>query len=648
MRKNYYENSQMKKKIRTAGILRLAFCSLLSVVLFISPGCSSGTDDFVLTHKGQLMDGPVRGLDYVSGGEAGVTDENGMFTFERGENITFKLGSIPIGETVPVVSGLDQGDALPDVWVFTPRKLVSEAKNNQDPVVTNILRFLQTLDDDYSFSDGVDNAANGIYISDTARKNAETLKLSLDFKLDESEFDIAAENVISSLTGQYRKLIPALSAQHHFMAQLIQYEVDNTINRYSSPGVTMSMETPCPCTQGDMECINNGVLDGIVRYDSDAHAYIWDFAAGYADVENRRPMTINTRFRICSLTKSFVAMAILKLVQEGLIDYNDLVNTHLPEPVRTTFNSVMNIPSPTGADSPTYADAITIARVMNHSAGLPNFYEDPSPWFLDLLFSPEKQWDLSELVEEDLLKGPAFYPGMGWEYSNTGYALLGLMIEGVTGESWEQAVGERIIEPLGLADTLIPEAGEASIMGPYASDTVETQDYAYGYVSLYGLTGGIYGEEADSMVKRDVQDPSFFHSAGSMISTSPSLRSWIKLIANTGNEEGLFGADFDWLHDDNIYNNLFFKLNENLKVGVNVYHNTYNQQYIISGNSTGYDVNATCDTPSHIALGACTNRTFESTSLPESSGPDIWSFEEAESVQIKDILVFNVLDIMTH
>ncbi len=653
MHKNYDENNQLKKNCRKKGILHFALWSLLSALLLLFVGCSSGDDDFVITHQGQFFDSPVRGLDYLCGGESGVTDANGMFTFERGKDITFKLGKIVLGNTVPVVTGLEVGDSLPDVWVFTPRYLVPDAKSNRDNVVTNIIRFLQTLDEDYNFSDGVDNAANGIYISDTARNNAATLNVSLDFNLPEAEFERAAETVIATLTGGYRHLIPALSAQNHFMAQLLRHEVDNAITQYSTPGVTLSMETPCPCEKGDMACIQNGVLDGIIRYDSDSHAYIWDFVAGYADLENKRPMTINTRFRVCSLTKSFVAMTILKLVEEGLVNYNNPVSNYLPEPVRTTFNSVMDIPSPNGTGSPNYVDAITVASVMNHTAGIPNFYEIPSPFFLDLLFHPEKQWDLSELVQSELEKGPDFYPGTSQSYSNTGYALLGLMLEGVTGQSWEQVVRERIIEPFGLTDTLIPETGEASIMGPYKNDPMPTTDYAYGYLSLYGVTGGIYGKSADPMVKRDIQDPSFLHSAGSIISTAPDLRSWIKLISNTGNADGLFGANFDWLHDDadethkTHYDNLFFKLNANLSIGANVYYNTYKGQYVISGNSTGYDVNATYDIDNRVAVGACANRTYDETAVAANSGPDIWKFSDSSSIQIKDVLVFNAVDILT-
>ncbi|MBF0235079.1 MAG: hypothetical protein HQK65_18905, partial [Desulfamplus sp.] len=157
----------------------------------------------------------VRGLDYVCGGQTGMTDDDGMFTFERTREITFKLGTITIGETVPVVTGLEYGHFLPDVWIFTPRYLVPDAKNNSDPVLANILRFLQTLDNDYNPNDGVDNAANGIYISDAVRNNAATMNLQLDFTLDETEFVDAAENVIIALTGKYRQLIPKIAAQNH-------------------------------------------------------------------------------------------------------------------------------------------------------------------------------------------------------------------------------------------------------------------------------------------------------------------------------------------------------------------------------------------------------------------------------------------------
>ncbi|MBF0301936.1 MAG: beta-lactamase family protein, partial [Desulfamplus sp.] len=503
---------------------------------------------------------------------------------------------------------------------------------------------------------------------------AASLNVSLDFNLQEAEFAKRAEEVIAALTGSDRPLIPALSAQHHFLTQLILHEVDNAINEYKTPGVTMSIETPCPCDpENDLECNpQDGVIDGIVRYDSDAHAYIWDFAAGYADLENKRPMTINTRFRIGSLTKSFVAMTILKLIEEGEFNlhYNHLIkdDNYLPESVRSTFIDNFDIPSPNGKN---YADAVTIASVMNHSAGISNFYKSPSDFFLANLFEPEKQWDVEGLVNAELAKGPLYYPGEGMTYSNTGYSILGLLIENVTGKPWEEVIREQIIRPFELDDIIVPETGEALITGPYVSDPNNNAEYAYGYMSLYGATGGIYQSESamqviqeryginiypkegDPLTKRDIQDPSSTNSAGNMIGTAPALRSWIKLIANTGDDEnGLFGSDFNWLkHDSDMYKQIFFPLNENLAVGANVYHNLYDQRYIISGNLSGYDVNATYDINNKIAVGACGNRSYDETSMPEHSGPDIWKFDGADSshssVQIKDVLVFNTIDILT-
>ncbi len=652
MDKNYDRQNRFKVIFRVKSIVHFACSALLFLTLLLSVGCSD-SDDFVQTHKGQFLDAPVRGLDYVSGGQSGVTDENGIFIFERTKNITIKLGNIQIGGTVPVVSGLEVGEFLPDVWIFTPRYLVPDAINNRDYRVTNIIRFLQTLDNDYDFYDGVDNAANGIYIDDNVRKSAASSSLSLDFNLQEAEFEKAAENVIATLTGGYRRLIPALSAQHHFISQLIQKEVDSAITDYKTPGVTMSIETPSPCDKGDLECIESGVMEGKIRYNSDSHAYIWDFVAGYSDLENKIPMTIDTRFRIGSLTKSFVAMTILKLVEEGTfnLDYNHLLKDHdyLPEPVKSTFITNFDIPSPNGKN---YADAITIASIMNHSAGISNFYRIPSEFFLANLFEPEKQWNVIELVDSELQKGPLYYPGEGMTYSNTGYSILGLLIEHVTGQPWEEVIRERIIRPFGLDDIIVPETGESLITGPYTSEPDNTSKYAYGYMSLYGATGGIYGKESDPLTKRDVQDPSSTNSAGNMIGTAPALRSWIKLIANTGNENGLFGSNFDWLHNNTLYSKIFFPLNPILNVGANVYHynnpnEPNNSRYIISGNLSGYDVNATYDIKNRVAVGACGNRTYDETSMPHYSGPDIWSFDDSHSVQIKDVLVFKTLDILT-
>lgn len=618
---------------------------MILIFLTTTIGCNSSSDDYDRTHQGQFLDAPVRGLDYVCGTEYGMTDDDGMFTFERNQMITFSLGSIQIGETVPVVTDLELGTTLPDIYIFTPRMLVPSAENNRDPILTNILRFLHTLDEDYDPSDGIDNAANGIYISDSVRNSAESINAVLDFTMDEVAFEVEAEELIATLTGEYRPLIPGITAQHHFMAQLVRNKIDDALNRYATPGVTLSLETPCPCERTDDACITAGELDGIARYNDENHAYIWDFAGGYADVENERPMAVDTRFRIGSLTKSFVSITILKLMEQGILHYNDLASAYLPEPVQSIFNTVMDMPSPLGPEYPTYAEAITLARLMNHSAGMPNFYTVPSEWFLDFLFHPEKEQNFEALVETEIRKGPLFYPETGWSYSNSGYAMLGLILKTVMGKPWEDVIHEQIINPFGLTDTLVPKTGEASILGPYSNDQAPTDNYAYGYMSLYGLTEGVYGDKTDPMIKRDIQDPSYVVSAGNMIGTAPDLRKWITLIANTGSEKGMFGPDFDWLHDETHYSDLFFPLAEYLDVGANVYINKANQRYVISGNSTGYDVNATYDAAYQIAAGACANRTYDASSLPNYDGPDIWNFDDTQHVQIKDVLVFDAIDI---
>ncbi|MEA2059822.1 MAG: hypothetical protein U9P10_04760, partial [Thermodesulfobacteriota bacterium] len=164
---------------------------------------------------------------------------------------------------------------------------------------------------------------------------------------------------------------------------------------------------------------------------------------------------------------------------------------------------------------------------------------------------------------------------------------------------------------------------------------------------IYGITEGMYGEETDSRMKRDIQDPSALTSSGNMISTAPDLRKWIGLIANTGTKRELFGADFDCLHDEALVDDLFFQLYDYLSVGANVYYNSADQRYIISGNSTGYDVNATYDIEHQVAAGDCANCTYDSTSKIEDDMPDIWEIDDAHSVQIKDVLVFSALDILT-
>ncbi|MBP7570855.1 MAG: beta-lactamase family protein [Acidobacteria bacterium] len=160
-------------------------------------------------------------------------------------------------------------------------------------------------------------------------------------------------------------------------------------------------------------------------------------AAGTRRAGVEAPVDGDTVFRIASMTKSFTAMAILALRDEGRLLLDDPVERHVPE--------LRGLDYPT-ADSP----RITIRHLLSHSAGFP----EDNPWGDQQLAATEGQFT------EMLRRGFPFSnpPGLAYEYSNLGFAILGRVVARVSGMPYRGFVASRILEPLGMASTRLEAA----------------------------------------------------------------------------------------------------------------------------------------------------------------------------------------------
>jgi D-alanyl-D-alanine carboxypeptidase len=155
-------------------------------------------------------------------------------------------------------------------------------------------------------------------------------------------------------------------------------------------------------------------------------------AAGYGNLSPRTPMRTTDRFRIGSETKTFVATVVLQLVGERKLSLADTVGHWLPDLV------------PGGQN-------ITVRQLLNHTSGLFDYAEDKA--FERQLDYPTKVWAPRQLVAIATAHAPLFRPGARWSYSNTGYILLGLIVEKATGNPLGQELRQRIFAPLRLAAT---------------------------------------------------------------------------------------------------------------------------------------------------------------------------------------------------
>ena len=173
-----------------------------------------------------------------------------------------------------------------------------------------------------------------------------------------------------------------------------------------------------------------GAAWGIVIDGRLAHSGV----AGVREVATSAPVNADTVFRIASMTKSFTAMAILKLRDEGKLSLDDLAERYVPE--------LKGLRYPT-TDSP----RITVRHLLTHSEGFP----EDNPWGDQQLAESEEEF--SRMMRGGIPFSNA--PGIAYEYSNYGFAILGRIVSRVSGQAYDQYISQAILEPLGMTSTTL-------------------------------------------------------------------------------------------------------------------------------------------------------------------------------------------------
>lgn len=208
---------------------------------------------------------------------------------------------------------------------------------------------------------------------------------------------------------------------------------------------------------------------------------------GYANVEWQVPNSPESKFRLGSITKQFTAACVLLLEERGKLKIDDPIKKYMP-------------------DAPAAWDKITFFHLLTHTSGIPSFTGFPDYASTEALATtPEK------LVARFRDKPLEFQPGEKWNYSNSGYVLLGYLIEKISGEPYSQFVQENIFTPLGMKDS------------GYDSNTAIIPHRDSGYTPNE---------------KGELQNAGYINmtiplSAGALYSTTPDLLKW---------EQGLFGG----------------------------------------------------------------------------------------------------------
>ena len=169
----------------------------------------------------------------------------------------------------------------------------------------------------------------------------------------------------------------------------------------------------------------------------------WKGTSGVGNLRTNKPRSAHDRYRVGSITKTFVSTVLLQLEAEGRLSLDDKVEKWLPGVVRGN-----------GHDG----SRITLRQLLNHTSGIFNYTDDEDfgrTYFLKDGFFEHRFDRLSpaQLVKVATAHKPDFEPGTSWNYSNTNYVLAGMVIEKATGHTYGDEVGQRIIEPLGLRAT---------------------------------------------------------------------------------------------------------------------------------------------------------------------------------------------------
>ncbi len=202
--------------------------------------------------------------------------------------------------------------------------------------------------------------------------------------------------------------------------------------------------------------------------------------AGVSNLDTGQAPALDSHVQIGSNTKTFVAVIILQLVEEGKLSLDDAVETHLP-----------GLLTGEGIDG----TKITIRQLLQHTSGLPEYTDDAL--MQNMMTNPTDYWAPQDLLAHALAKPAQFEPGAQFTYTNTNYVVLGMLIEKVTHRTVASEIEDRIAEPLGLTRTYLPAPGETGMPAPHLDgysknpETGELQDYTEGDLSWGWAAGGV-------------------------------------------------------------------------------------------------------------------------------------------------------------
>ena len=249
------------------------------------------------------------------------------------------------------------------------------------------------------------------------------------------------------------------------------------------------------------EAVDHG-LDGIIVYIDQAGKPPELYAAGWFDRKNKIPANPEALFKIASISKLYVAVAVAKLVNDNRLSLDKTLADYMPDLAGRIEN----------------ANKITLRMLVQHRSGIPNFTDTPGYWE-----APPK--DNRKTLELVLDKPADFEPDKKYRYSNTNYLLIGEILDKTLGYSHHKYIKSEILTPLGLTHTF-------SLLSEVNLDDV-----------MSGYTVGYDG---------DLKRNDFINPSGSMVATAEDVGIFLRALNNgsllNDNEQAIYSSIYEYEH----------------------------------------------------------------------------------------------------
>ncbi len=174
---------------------------------------------------------------------------------------------------------------------------------------------------------------------------------------------------------------------------------------------------------------------------------VWEGTSGFADTVTSTKSNVDYYYRIASITKHVMATAFMSLVEDGSLSLDDKLSEYSTHP---------------------NGENITLRMLLNHTSGIRD-YQSSERFLADAKADLARRWLPNEVIQYAIDDGPVFEPGQGWHYSNTGYLLLGQVLEAVTEKTAHEVLRERVFKPAGMADSYLAPAEDVPAGGRLAT-----------------------------------------------------------------------------------------------------------------------------------------------------------------------------------